>query len=410
MLVMKTITRTTASLSPFGRLQWVPLAVISSLLVTHRFGRIRSLLLRSLFAIGLVATAATSALAGSGGFSATGSLNVARYGHIATLLVDGQVLVVGGVNDSTGYLSSAELYNPSTGKWTLTGSLNTARYGHNMVRLQSGQVLVAGGTDPTACCGAPPLATAELYNPSTGTWTATGSMMTGRDDFIMALLPNGEVLAAGGDNGNGTFFSSAELYNPATGTWTATTNMINTDLGALSIAIQNGQVFVSENLNLYTPSTATWTVVTNAPSGHGVGPLVLLPNDNVFVGGGGVFGDDIVNPPINQWTNIAPAPCTSRSQSCESASVLLNTGKILVAGGITTVHARPYDLHETNGLAALLDLSTLTWASTGSMSKSRIAETATVLPNGQVLFAGGETFDKHLGHLVPIASAELYTP
>ena len=62
----------------------------------------------------------------------------------------------------------------------------------------------------------------------------------------------------------------------------------------------------------------------------------------------------------------------------------------------------PYPIEETNGLAALLDLSSLTWASTGSMSKSRIAETATVLPSGQVLFAGGETFDKHLGHLVPI--------
>ena len=149
-------------------------------------------------------------------------------------------------------------------------------------------------------------------------------------------------------------------------------------------------------------SNSQLTVVANAPSGHGVGPLVLLPNGSVFVGGGSVFGNDIVNLATDQWTNIAPPPCTSSKQSCESAGVLLNTGKVLVAGGGTMVNARPYPIEETNGLAALLDLSSLTWASTGSMSKSRIAETATVLLSGQVLFAGGETFDKHLGHLVPI--------
>jgi len=123
----------------------VPLGIISLLSINSRFERIGSLLLCSLFTIGVVATAATPALAGSGGFNNTGSLNVARHGHTATLLSTGEVLAVGGVNDSTGYLSSAELYNPSTGRWTLTGSLNTARYGHNMVLLQNGQVLVAGG-------------------------------------------------------------------------------------------------------------------------------------------------------------------------------------------------------------------------------------------------------------------------
>jgi hypothetical protein len=122
------------------------------------------------------------------------------------------------------------------------------------------------------------------------------------------------------------------------------------------------------------------------------------------------LGDQILNPPTNQWTNVGFPPCTTTKQNCESGAVLLNTGKILVAGGVTVVNAQPYPNSETNGLAALLDLSTLTWTSTGSMSKSRIGETVTLLPNGQALFAGGETFDKHLGHMVPIASAELYTP
>ena len=89
---------------------------------------------------------------------------------------------------------------------------------------------------------------------------------------------------------------------------------------------------------------------------------------------------------------------------------LLNTGRVLVAGGATFVNAQPYPIEETNGLAALFDPSTLTWISTGSMTKSRLGETMTALLNGQVLVAGGDTFDKHLGHLVQIASAELYAP
>src|SRR5438067_8921952 len=73
-------------------------------------------------------------------------------------------------------------------------------------------------------------------------------------------------------------------------------------------------------------SNSQLTVVANAPSGHGVGPLVLLPNGSVFVGGGSVFGNDVVNLATDQWTNIAPPPCTSSKQSCESAGVLLSTG------------------------------------------------------------------------------------
>ena len=84
-------------------------------------------------------------MAGSGGFNSTGSMNVARIDHTATLLANGEVLVAGGDNNTDGYLSSTELYNPSTGKWTLTGSMTVPREGHDAVLLQNGQVLVAGG-------------------------------------------------------------------------------------------------------------------------------------------------------------------------------------------------------------------------------------------------------------------------
>ena len=133
---------------------------------SHQFARTRVLV--SIAAFGLVAISATPALAGSGEFNNTGSMNVARIDHTATLLSNGEVLVAGGNNNTDGYLSSAELYNPSTGKWTLTGSMTVPREGHDAVLLQNGQVLVAGGINATTS-GCTTLATAELYNPSTGT-------------------------------------------------------------------------------------------------------------------------------------------------------------------------------------------------------------------------------------------------
>jgi galactose oxidase-like protein len=190
---MKTINRSTASLFPTSTITTVPLAIISLLLFNGRFRRIRSLLSVSLFAIGLVAIAVTPALAGSGGFSGTGSMNVARVDHTATLLANGEVLATGGAAG----LSSAELYNPATGKWTFTGSMRTGRWNHRAVRLPDGQVLAAGGIDASGNTSA----SAELYTPSTGTWNPTGNMGVAREDFTLTLLANGKVLAAGGAGG-----------------------------------------------------------------------------------------------------------------------------------------------------------------------------------------------------------------
>ena len=154
------------------------------------------------FVAGFVAITAMPALA-TGTFQKTGSMNVARISHTATLLLNGDVLVAGGDNSSLGdgYLASAEFYNPSTGSWTLTGTMTTARQRHQAVLLPSGEVLVAGGENASGT-----LASAELYNPSTGTWTPTGSMNTARSGFSLTLLANGQVLAVQG--------TSAELYNP----------------------------------------------------------------------------------------------------------------------------------------------------------------------------------------------------
>ena len=123
----------------------------------------RILALAFIVAMGVV-TATMPAFAGSGGFSNTGSLNVARINHTATLLANGEVIVTGGNNNATGYLSSAEIYDPSKGKWTLTGSMTIAREGHDAVLLPNGQVLVTGGHSRNRGLNTV-TASAELYTP-----------------------------------------------------------------------------------------------------------------------------------------------------------------------------------------------------------------------------------------------------
>jgi len=128
------------------------------------------------------------------------------------LLPNGQVLVAGGYNDLRGgFLAGAELYDPATRVWTATGSMTTARGIHTATLLPSGQVLVAGGFD-----GFEHLASSELYDPATGMWTTTGSMTTARSIHTATLLPSGQVLVAGGEAGLLSLsLTSAELYESA---------------------------------------------------------------------------------------------------------------------------------------------------------------------------------------------------
>jgi N-acetylneuraminic acid mutarotase len=142
-------------------------------------------------------------------------LNTARYDQTATLLPSGKVLVAGGQNTNySAILASAELYDPASGTWTVTGSMHTARRSHRATLLDNGQVLVVGGENYVS------LASAELYDPASGTWTTTGSLNTPRRWHTVTLLPNGKVLVAGGQNLQPvSILASAELYDPTSGTW-----------------------------------------------------------------------------------------------------------------------------------------------------------------------------------------------
>ena len=147
------------------------------------------------------------------GFEETGSLSQARAYHTATLLPNGKVLVAGGLDGG----ASAELYDPASRTWTTTGSLATGRSRHTATLLPNGKVLVAAGYNGEYYFGNA-LASAELYDPASGTWTATHSLANTHSSHTATLLPNGNVLVVSGDNnGVGYDFPGAELYDVSLG-------------------------------------------------------------------------------------------------------------------------------------------------------------------------------------------------
>ncbi len=342
-------------------------------------------------------------------FIPTGSMTTPRGFHTATRLANGKVLVVGG----TGNSPVTELYDPDTGSWTATGPTTTERYQHTATLLLNGKVLVAGGESGDPLTG--PVSSAELYDPLTGAWAATGSMKTTRANHTATLLPNGTVLVAGGYDGT-NLLSTAELYEPVKGVWTATGKMATVRSGHTLTLLLNGQVLAAAGTDggnplfsaeLYDPDTGGWipTGSLNVPRfSH---TATLLPGGKVLVAGGHVFdfggfdslsSAELYDPATGAWTTTGDL---TTSRDAHSAT-LLTSGLVLAVGG-QFENIFGYSLSS----AELYDPGTGLWMGAAELNTARDLHTATLLPNGQVLIAGGEAVTIQGGRQV-LSSAELY--
>jgi hypothetical protein len=203
-----------------------------------------------------------------GVFGTTGQLTTARSAHTATLLPNGKVLVAGGWATLAGWpvWSSAELYDPSMHTFALTGAMAVPRFEHTATLLPTGKVLIAGGS--SVVNGNSSLASTELYDPSTGTFTAASNMTTARFFHTATLLNNGKVLMTGGygSGADGTLISlpSAELYDPLLGTFEPAGNITAGGLHTATL-LANGKVLIQGVIAAIAAPSQTRSCMTLRP-------------------------------------------------------------------------------------------------------------------------------------------------
>ena len=331
-------------------------------------------------------------LAQSGRFVATGSMTTPREDQGAVLLRDGRVLVVGG----SGFpeLSSAEFYDPATKNFTLTGSMVDGRQlcgGNQPVLMGSGKVLIAGGI---AGGGGISLSEAELYDPSTGEFSSTGSMHEGRQCSTVTLLRDGRVLVTGGYGGNGYYSNTAEIFDPTSGTFSYTQGQMTTGRDAhMAALLPWGKVLIAGGDNnggalssaeLYDPATGSFTA-TGAMAEPNSWPsmgLALMTSGTVLVTGPIGHPSDLYNPTSGVFT----ATPTLTPVGFGYTAVLLKNGSVFLS------YIRSY----------LYVPSSKTFRAAAQLYSEY--GTATLLRDGDVLVAGGA------GSTGGIASAGLYMP
>ena len=340
------------------------------------------------------------AVNGGGGaavFSAAGNLATARGYHTASVLGNGKVLVAGGRGSGGVDLASAELYNPATNTWSVTGSLVAAHYAPTASVLGNGKVLLVGGYNPTSGF----LASAELYDPASNTWSPAGSLATGRYQHAASVLSNGKVLVVGGNNASG-FLVSAELYDPATNSWSSGGSLVAARAGLAAGVLANGKVLVTggngpgghlASAEVYDPASNAWSPAGSLATARSYHTASVLGNGKVLVAGGtngsSLASAELYDPASNSWS---PAGSLATARAYHTVSVLGN-GKVLVVGGQGT--------SSYLASAELYDPAANTWSAAGSLATARYIHTATLLANGKVLVAGG-----YNGNY--LASAELY--
>lgn len=349
-----------------------------------------------------------SAAMAQGSWSKAPSMLEGRGAQTATLLPNGNVLVVGG-SQIWRAVASAALFVPSTNSWRPAGSMSTPRMGQTATLLNNGDVLVAGGSDADLAT-IDAVSSSELYDPKTNSWSPAASMHVARAFHTATLLPDGRVAIIGGVeqiNQRYVALADVELYDPTRNTWSIAAPeprprgmhaavllndgriLILGGSGSRPVAARPGALATQNSVDLYDPSTNSWSLLPSMHYARALPTGMLLPDGRVLV-----IGDDgpnegtaeLFNPRSERWSD-APTP----GLRAESVAVRLRSGEILVAGGVG------------ESSATLFDWRRNAWHDAGHMQNVRASASGTLLANGDVLVAGG------FGHLIaPFATAEIY--
>lgn len=254
---------------------------------------------------------ALAAFAHTRGAHALDGMTEARVGHSSTRLANGEVLIVASIKDTTGAVTaSAEIFDPTTNQFGATGSLAQPRCAHEAILLQSGKVLVVGGVDGNLSA----LRSAEIYDPLSGTFTAVGDMGQARVGLAVTLLASGKVLVTGGQDGE-TIHASAEVFDPGAGTFSGLSSSLGTPRVAhTATLLSSGKVLLAGGFRV------GGLTDTNDPNSKPLKATELFDApSNTFVAG----------------------PDMSKGRA-NHTSTLLSSGKVLIIGG----HANQFDVFD----------------------------------------------------------------
>ena len=353
------------------------------------------------------------------GGTAANSMGFERYHHTVTLMPDGKVLVVGGLDSKGIGIGNGEIYDPSLDSWSPTGIMVTPRGSHSSELLSDGRVIVvAGKTSQVRMAGS-----AEVYDPSSDSWNWLAGDGTTRSAFDSVLLPGDKVLISGGyaslrkSYGTKLDTSIVEVFDINSGTFSEVSPLAHARRGHTSRLLPDGRVFVvgglvdntvdgpkKDTLNsteIYDPESDSWSLGAVMAQGRGLHTATTLPDGKVLVTG----GVNTARQPINSaelYDSISDswAPAASMSQARDGhTGTLLSDGRVLVVGGSGTSAG----LSLTS--AEIYDPSSNSWSSAGNMLEGRSYHIAVQLNDAQVLIAGGL-----LGPDDPLATIDLYSP
>lgn len=342
-----------------------------------------------------------------------GSTHDVRESSGLVLLKNGRVLVAGGHRDPQWKLiGTAELYDPSSETWSPTGDLVEPREGIGaLTLLANGKVLLAG--EHMTRTGA------ELYEPATGKWSATGSLHTGRGGHSTTLLQDGRVLVAGGidyDAPGTPIFASAEIYDPATESWTETGAMLQKRFKHGAARLPNGQVLVAggtatepsanrphASAEIYDPATGNWTETGSLTTARETSSIVVLRDGRVLLAGGAVgsFGN---------YTSLADVEIYDPQTATWTPTAPMKQDRVgasltlLPDGRVLAAGGATRPRNAALSIAEIYDPATRTWSDAGIMNAKRWNHRAVLLPNGSVLIVGGFNITGQLRF------AEVFTP
>jgi N-acetylneuraminic acid mutarotase len=322
--------------------------------------------------------------------AAAGSMQEMRQSHTATLLPNGKVLVTGGGTSGLGS-DSAEIYDPTTNTWTKTGVMATLRTDHTATLLPSGKVLVTGKR--YGIQNVP----SEIYDPATGLFTSTGTSLAIRNGHTATLLPDGKVLIAGGWTGKSsipTSLASCEFFDPLQGTFTTAPWMSQARAFHTATLLPSGGLLVTGGTDqsplkaaeIYDFTTASWKSETPLYARYNH-TATLLPSGRLLL-----FGGEGQNGVVNSQAELFDTSTgrasalggTGMTEARRSASAtLLPSGDVLIAGGTNATNVALTSVETYNPSTGLYTTAT------GRLSEGRYEHTATLLLDGSVLLAGG---------------------